>query len=139
MKYLRKFNENTELDISGLKCDNPTCNYNDPSVPLSDYESNINKPCPDCGESLLTQSDYDKTIQMVQAVEVLNKISPEDIEKLTTSLSSEDIDSILDVMNQLKMRKEVEDEDDVETWSASVGKDIRPSNEGMKDIKKFKN
>ena len=138
MKHLKKFNENNvELNISGLKCDNPNCDYNDPSVPFSDYEKSVNKPCPKCGDNLLTQDDYNQTLQMVQAVELLNKMTPEEIDALSANLSEEEIDSALDVMNQLKMRKESEDENGVETWSASLGKDIRPSNEGMKHLKKF--
>lgn len=139
MKHLKSFNENNiELGISGLKCDNPNCDYNDPTVPLSDYEKSINKPCPKCGESLLTQDDFDQTMQMVKAVELMNKMTPEEIEKLSANLSEEEIDSALDMMNKLKMRKESDNEDGTENWSASVGKDIRPpKNEKMSYIKRF--
>lgn len=124
-KKAKKVNENTELEISGLKCDNPNCNYHDPSVPLSDYEKSINKPCPDCGESLLTQDDYDQVMQMVKAVEIMNSYSPEELEKMAANLSEEDIDKALDVMNQLKLKKVGEDENGIETWSGNLGKDIR--------------
>lgn len=139
MKHLKKFNEdnNIDLQISGLKCDSPTCDYNDLTVSVNDYKSNINKPCPKCGESLLTQDDYDQTMQMVQAIETLNKMSQEDIDKLTASLSPEEIDSALDVMNKLKIRKDGEDENGIENWSANFGKDTRPSNEGMNHLKRF--
>lgn len=134
-KKAKKVNENAEVDISGLKCDNPTCNYNDPSVPFSDYEQSINKPCPDCGESLLTQSDYDQVMQMVKAVELMNTYSQEDLDKMAAGLSEEDIDKALDVMNKLKLKKTGEDEDGMETWSGSLGKDIR--NESRRNLKKF--
>ena len=136
MKYIKKYNENNaDLEISGLKCDNPTCDYNDPSVPLSDYEKSINKPCPKCGESLLTQSDYDQVMQMVQAVELMNSFSKEDLDKMVDNLSEEDIDKALDVMNQLKLKKTGEDNNGIETWSGSLGKDIREN----KHIKLFEN
>lgn len=38
--------------IGGLKCDNPECDYKDDTIDVVDYEQHIDKPCPDCGESL---------------------------------------------------------------------------------------
>jgi len=55
---------NTLVKISGLKCDNPNCDYNDPSIKVEDYEKWIDAPCPKCGQSLLTQADYD-TVQKI--------------------------------------------------------------------------
>ena len=95
--------ENLEMNISGLKCDN--CDYRDDSVPLSDYESSINKPCPQCGESLLTQEDYDSVMQMVQAVEMINGFSEADLEKIAGNLSSEEIDAALDYKNVSNLSK----------------------------------
>lgn len=138
MKHIKTYNENNiDLNISGLKCDNPNCNYDDPNVPLSDYESSINKPCPDCGESLLSQDDYDQTMQMVQAIELMNSLSPEEIEKISANLTQDDIDAGLDMMNQLKMRKE-DDRDGKQVWSANSGKDIRPDKTNEK-IHRFNN
>ncbi len=56
-------------NISGLKCDNPECEYKDDTVDSVDYEQHIDKPCPDCGESLLTQDDYDKVQQIQQQIQ----------------------------------------------------------------------
>ena len=41
-----------EINIYGLKCD--YCDYRDDSVKFSEYEENIGKPCPNCGNNLLT-------------------------------------------------------------------------------------
>jgi len=60
--------------ISGLKCDNPECDYKDETIDSVDYEQHINKPCPDCGENLLTQDDYDKVQQIQQGVSDLNSL-----------------------------------------------------------------
>jgi hypothetical protein len=121
MKHLKKFNEHndlgTSLDISGLKCDNPDCGYSDMSVPLSDYKDSIGKACPECGESLLTQDDYDQVMQMVQAVEVINSYSSEDIDKILANLSEDEINGALDMMNKLKMKKVGDNGDGTETWS----------------------
>ena len=116
MKHLKKFNEmnNIDMNISGLKCDN--CDYSDPSVKLEDYEKSIGKPCPNCGESLLTQEDYDGVMQIVQAVEMLNGFSEADIDAITGNLSEDEIDGALDMMNLLKMTKTGETEDGREKW-----------------------
>jgi hypothetical protein len=115
MKHLKKFNEmNSMLNISGLKCD--SCDYSDPSVKLEDYEKSIGKPCPKCGESLLTQEDYDGVMQIVQAVEMLNGFSDADLDAIAGNLSEDEIDGALDMMNQLKMTKTGETEDGYEKW-----------------------
>lgn len=46
------------LTISGIRCDNPECNYRHDEVALSDYGEWLNKPCPHCGENLLTEADF---------------------------------------------------------------------------------
>jgi len=61
-------------NISGLKCDSPDCDYKDDTIDSVDYEQHIDKPCPDCGESLLTQDDYDKVQQIQQQIMDLNKL-----------------------------------------------------------------
>ena len=116
MKHLKKFNEmnNIDMNISGLKCD--SCDYSDDSVKLEDYEKSIGKPCPNCGESLLTQEDYDCVMQRVQAVEMLNGFSESDIDAIAGNLSEDEIDGALDMMNQLKMTKTGDTEDGREKW-----------------------
>jgi hypothetical protein len=138
MEYLKKFNENNNgsLHVGGLKCDNPECNYSDMSVPLSDYESSINKPCPKCGESLLTQEDYDRVMQMVQAVEILNQYSEDDLNKILANLSEDEINGALDMMNQLKMKKKSDNEDGTKTWS--IGESlVKNEIKNMKNLKNF--
>lgn len=63
---------NMEVTISGLKCDH--CTYRDDSVPFTDYKDSIGKPCPECGNSLLTQADYEKCFNMLRMAEKINKI-----------------------------------------------------------------
>lgn len=134
MKNLKKFNENTDLpegmEVGGLKCDNPNCEWNDMSIPFSDYENSINKPCPECGESLLSQEEYDEIIQIIQAMEILAGYSEEEINAIAAGLSEEEIDQALDKMNQLKMKKKGEDEQGREIWS--IGESRK-----LKNIKRF--
>lgn len=121
MKHLKKFNEmnnidmnNIDMNISGLKCDN--CDYSDPSVKLEDYEQSIGKPCPNCGESLLTKDDYDGVMQIVKAIEMINSFSEADLDKIADNISEDEINGVLDMMNQLKMTKIGDTEDGHEKW-----------------------
>jgi predicted nucleic-acid-binding Zn-ribbon protein len=62
------------LLIKGIKCDN--CDYRDDDVSFDDYPQYLNKPCPECGENLLTQADLDATKKLIDAVKILNKLIP---------------------------------------------------------------
>jgi hypothetical protein len=46
------------VEIKGIKCDKPSCDYRDDSVTTSQYKEYIDKPCPKCGSNLLTYADY---------------------------------------------------------------------------------
>ncbi len=61
------------LKISGIKCDNPTCDYKDENVSLHEYELWLNKPCPCCGENLLTEEDYNTVKLMAAMVQIANE------------------------------------------------------------------
>jgi hypothetical protein len=51
------------IRISGLKCDNPKCDWSE-EVSVDDYMSWIEKPCPKCGEVVLTQKDYESCMKL---------------------------------------------------------------------------
>ena len=61
-------------NISGIKCDNPECSYRDDEVKYEDYINWVNKPCPECGSNLLTESDYHVVLKMVKAVNFINRL-----------------------------------------------------------------
>ena len=112
MKYIKKLSlisENNDLpegmELNGLKCDNPDCDWSDDTVPFNEYEKSINKPCPKCGENILTQEDYDSVMQIKQAMEIMANLSEEELNAMSVNLSEEEIDQALDLMNQLKMKK----------------------------------
>lgn len=63
-----------ELNIYGLKCDNPSCDYQDNSIQLEQYKDYINYPCPKCSSPLLTQADYDTTMTIIQSVKLAEKL-----------------------------------------------------------------
>ena len=83
-------------DPETLDCDNSNCNYQEPIAgPLT--RDLIGTLCPKCGESLLTQEDYDDTMQIISAMknyaEIINSMSEEEIEELTKDVElPEDID-----------------------------------------------
>jgi len=62
----------TELQITGIKCDNTDCDYRDDEADFEDYESFLNKPCPKCGENLLTEADLATTRAMMAVTEAIN-------------------------------------------------------------------
>ncbi|WP_291566766.1 MULTISPECIES: hypothetical protein [unclassified Clostridium] len=66
-----------ELNIGGIKCDNPNCDYNSMDVKVAEYDKWLNKPCPKCGESLLTEEDYKNVQFLMKFVDMTNKIFPE--------------------------------------------------------------
>jgi len=62
-----------------VKCDNPLCDYEvsndtkDPNNP--DLKEYLNRPCPKCGENLLTEKDYKEFLKMMKLVRIINKMS----------------------------------------------------------------
>lgn len=60
------------LKVHGIKCDH--CPYNDMSVQPEEYDAWLNRPCPDCGENLLTQEDYDALKKMQDWTRKMNAI-----------------------------------------------------------------
>ena len=72
------------MAVQGLKCDNPECDFVDLTIPRADYESSIGKPCPKCGESLLTQEDYDTLL-------TLEKFTQSPLAKMMATLSPDTV------------------------------------------------
>ena len=64
-----------DFNISGLKCDNPSCDYSNPDIPFEQYEQFINCPCPKCGQSLLTPQAYKMCVAMKNMGQFITKIT----------------------------------------------------------------
>lgn len=64
------------LNIKGIKCDNPKCDYNNMDVKVTEYDKWLNKPCPKCGENLLTEEDYRNVQFLIEFTGIANKIFP---------------------------------------------------------------
>lgn len=58
--------------FQGIKCDNDKCGWKDMSVKQEEYPDWIDKPCPCCGENLLTRECYEEGLLQLEATENLN-------------------------------------------------------------------
>lgn len=71
---------------NGLECDNENCDWEDKTIKWSDAHNWIDKPCPKCGENLLTQDDYDQTNLLFETIDSLNLMSKDELVTLGESL-----------------------------------------------------
>ena len=59
-----------------IVCDNRLCDYKiksetgDPNEDISGY---LNKPCPNCGQNLLTEKDYAQSLKVLGVINWLNR------------------------------------------------------------------
>lgn len=66
------------LSLGGIKCSNPKCFYRDEDLKIEEYKLWVNKPCPQCGEILLTEDDM-RTVQLLAgSISIANKLKKED-------------------------------------------------------------
>ena len=64
-----------DYKIIGTKCDNPSCDFKDNSVKLEDYPLWLNRPCPKCGQSLLTKEDLETIKIIICIVNIINWVT----------------------------------------------------------------
>ena len=72
--------KNIEFKGGGLVCDNPNCDYKNENVLFEDYSEWLDKPCPKCGENLLTQEDYENARLLHLSIDIVNSLSEEELE-----------------------------------------------------------
>lgn len=63
---------NIEIQSMGLQCDSESCDYIDYDYIQDQIESYINKPCPKCGENLLTEQDYKNQMLLLNLISLVN-------------------------------------------------------------------
>ena len=63
-----------KMKVKGLKCDNPDCDWKDESVEYEEYEKWVGRPCPCCGQNVLTKGDFEivKHMALLSKDPVLN-------------------------------------------------------------------
>ncbi len=100
--------KNVEVEEHGLLCDNTdNCDWKDKTIKFEDYDKWVNKPCPKCGENVLTESDFDLAKTIRANIDFVNTLSEEELNTLGESLG---IDNMALKDNPLfKYAKGVED------------------------------
>jgi len=79
--------KNIEITESGLQCDNTQCDWTDESVMFDDYKQWLNKPCPKCGQNVLTEEDYTNAEILRNTINAINALSPEDLAIIQSSIN----------------------------------------------------
>lgn len=82
-----------EINVGGIKCDNPKCDYRNDKIELEDYEKWVNKPCPKCGENLFTKIDLENTMRLVNITKMINNILPKSEDNEETSTMTVEMNS----------------------------------------------
>lgn len=127
--------KNIEIQETGLQCDNTSCDWKDETINYDTYKDWLNKPCPKCGENVLTEQDYKNAEAIRLSIEIVNSLSPEQLEELNKSLG---IHSLQDLKN-MPMFKNTQGLDDVNEYdevsmTVSLHKEIK-----VEKIKNLKN
>lgn len=86
-------NENIELVSSGLKCDNPVCDWKDTTIKVENWHTWINAKCPKCEANLLTLEDYNNAIIVIKTAELLNEFTEEELAEMSAGKTIEDIEA----------------------------------------------
>lgn len=65
-------NDAVRMESLGIKCDTEDCDFKVSFGDKAIYAEYLNKPCPICGANLLTESDHDKMMKILDVVELTN-------------------------------------------------------------------
>lgn len=60
--------------VSGIKCDTPECDYANMEVQYVDYPNWLNRECPNCGNNLLTEKDFNALNRMLRIISFVNNL-----------------------------------------------------------------
>jgi len=83
--------ENIQIKGTGIKCDNPTCDWKDETVNHSDLKNWLNALCPKCGENVLTPEDFENVQMLYLAMELTNAMSEDEINSLNETINRDDL------------------------------------------------
>lgn len=86
--------KNVNISGSGLKCDNPKCDWKDDTIELEKFGDWVNRPCPKCGENVLTEEDHKHAKNLLDAISVLNSLTPGEIKLLNDNTPDDLIDAL---------------------------------------------
>ena len=80
--------KNVEYTIKGLKCDH--CDWKDDDILFEDFPKWLNKECPVCGANVLTESDYNNTLQLVSMMDLIHTLSEKELKKLSSIIGADE-------------------------------------------------
>lgn len=83
--------KNIELASSGLKCDNPVCDWKDETIKVADWKDWINAKCPKCNQNVLTLEDYNNAMIVMATADLLNEFTIEELEEMSKSKTVDDL------------------------------------------------
>jgi hypothetical protein len=89
----------------GLKCDNPSCDYEDMNIKVEEYKDWVEKPCPTCGWVLLTKKEYRMSRILFGLIKFLNFILPKKDENDTDNLATMSVKFKGDEKPEIKVEK----------------------------------
>lgn len=89
--------QNLKLHSTGLKCDNPKCDWKDETIAIADWKNWINAKCPKCGENLLTLEDYERGMIVISSAQLVNMFSIEELEEMA---KGKDIEAFKEKLKQ---------------------------------------
>jgi len=75
--------KNIEIQTHGLICDNPKCDWKDESISFDKFIDYVNAPCPQCGENVLTDNDYQNVVTLFEQIDRVNQFSSEEFKDMT--------------------------------------------------------
>ena len=78
----------SRLNVSGIKCDNESCDYVDFTVPLEEYPNWVNKPCPKCGENLLTEQAYEQVKAIMEIYNIIKDVEFDEEDLVRVQINS---------------------------------------------------
>ena len=76
-----------ETEKAYLKCDKEKCDYQETVSEI--LKKHVGKPCPKCGNNLLTKEDYEAYVNISKLVDICTEIVGDKLgeEKVLTSIS----------------------------------------------------
>lgn len=86
--------QNVQIKSSGLKCDNSKCDWRDDTISTETYSQWINKPCPKCGDNLLTLEDFQRSETLLAAAHLMNSLPKELLEQMSSKTPEEAIEAL---------------------------------------------
>lgn len=125
-------NQNVKLISRGIKCDNPKCDWIDDTVPFDNLKDWLNKPCPKCGENVLTDEDFKNAEIVSLSMKLINALTPE---QLASIISNTDTEEIKQQLKQNPISKDAKGIDDLKDGNVGM---IIETHKGIK-ITELKN